>query len=326
MRLIDFAVEQGRRKVVPLMGFPGVQITHFSIRQILFNAKAQAETSRALAERFKPDALFQVMDLSVEANALGLMVRYPLHESPTVEEHPVKSASDLEQFERIDILEDARVMAFLRAMQEMKQTIDIPIGGYIIGPFTLAGRLMGESEAAMAAIDDPALLEQVVEFAAERILRYGKALVSAGADMIAILEPTGVILSPTQFRQFSGKYIKKILDGLDTIGILHICGDSTHIIQAMCETGAQGLSLDSEVDLPKAMELLPPDVVMIGNLDPVACVVQLSAEQVREATRQLLESMSKYPNFILSTGCDLPPETPLENISAVIETCRKYKG
>ncbi|HOB90888.1 MAG: uroporphyrinogen decarboxylase family protein [Bacillota bacterium] len=326
MRLIDFATAQDRRKVVPLMAFPGVQLSKYSVRQILFNSKAQVETSRALAERFKPDALFQVMDLSVEANALGLQVRFPLNESPSVEDHPVKSPDDLEQFSRIDILKDGRIMAFLEAMREMKETIDMPIGGYVIGPFTLAGRMMGESEAAMAAIDDPSGLEQIVEFATERILRYGKALVSAGADMIAILEPTGVILSPDQFRQFSGKYVKRILDGLDTMGILHICGDSNHIIPYMCETGAQGLSLDSDVDLPKAIELLPEDVVMIGNLDPVACVAQSTAEEVREASLQLLESMSKYPNFIFSTGCDLPPETPLENIRAMIEACRQHSG
>lgn len=326
MRLIDFATAQDRRKVVPLMAFPGVQLSKYSVRQILFNSKAQVETSRALAERFKPDALFQVMDLSVEANALGLQVRFPLNESPSVEDHPVKSPDDLEQFSRIDILKDGRIMAFLEAMREMKETIDMPIGGYVIGPFTLAGRMMGESEAAMAAIDDPSGLEQIVEFATERILRYGKALVSAGADMIAILEPTGVILSPDQFRQFSGKYVKRILDGLDTMGILHICGDSNHIIPYMCETGAQGLSLDSDVDLPKAIELLPEDVVMIGNLDPVACVAQSTAEEVREASLQLLGSMSKYPNFIFSTGCDLPPETPLENIRAMIEACRQHSG
>lgn len=326
MRLIDFATAQDRRKVVPLMAFPGVQLSKYSVRQILFNSKAQVETSRTLAERFKPDALFQVMDLSVEANALGLQVRFPLNESPSVEDHPVKSPDDLEQFSRIDILKDGRIMAFLEAMREMKETIDMPIGGYVIGPFTLAGRMMGESEAAMAAIDDPSGLEQIVEFATERILRYGKALVSAGADMIAILEPTGVILSPDQFRQFSGKYVKRILDGLDTMGILHICGDSNHIIPYMCETGAQGLSLDSDVDLPKAIELLPEDVVMIGNLDPVACVAQSTAEEVREASLQLLESMSKYPNFIFSTGCDLPPETPLENIRAMIEACRQHSG
>jgi uroporphyrinogen decarboxylase len=326
VRLIDFATAQDRRKVVPLMAFPGVQLSKYSVRQILFNSKAQVETSRALAERFKPDALFQVMDLSVEANALGLQVRFPLNESPSVEDHPVKSPDDLEQFSRIDILKDGRIMAFLEAMREMKETIDMPIGGYVIGPFTLAGRMMGESEAAMAAIDDPSGLEQIVEFATERILRYGKALVSAGADMIAILEPTGVILSPDQFRQFSGKYVKRILDGLDTMGILHICGDSNHIIPYMCETGAQGLSLDSDVDLPKAIELLPEDVVMIGNLDPVACVAQSTAEEVREASLQLLESMSKYPNFIFSTGCDLPPETPLENIRAMIEACRQHSG
>ncbi len=322
MRLVDFAAQCDRRKVVPLMGFPGVQLTGYSIRQILFNADAQVKTAKALYERLRPDAMFQVMDLSVESNALGLQVRYPLHESPSVEDHPVKSVRDLDQFAKIDILKDGRVMAFAEAMRRMKEAIDVPCGGYVIGPFSLAGRLMGESEAAMCAIDDPSTLEQVLEFATERIIRYGKALVEAGADMIAVLEPTGVILSPMQFRQFSGKYVKRIFSELDTIGILHICGSSTHIIPDMCNTGAQGLSLDSDVDLPSAMAMLPPDVVMIGNLDPVAVVAHSTAQEVYAAARELLDLMSKYPNFVLSSGCDLPPETPLDNIRAMIDACR----
>lgn len=323
VRLIDFAAQRDTRRVVPLMGFPGVQLTGYSVRQILFNSGAQVQTARALYERFRPDAMFQVMDLSVEASALGLPVRYPLHESPSVERHPVKSTRDLKQFEGIDILKDGRVMAFVDAMRGMKRAIDAPCGGYIIGPFTLAGRLMGESEAAMCAIDEPSSLEQVLEFATERILQYGKALVDAGADMIAVLEPTGVILSPPQFRQFSGKYIRRIFSELDTIGILHICGDSTHIIPDMCDTGAQGLSLDSDVDLPSAMKMLPGYVVMIGNLDPVAVIAHSTPEHIRTATSELIDSMSRYPNFIVSSGCDLPPETPMDNINAMIDACRE---
>jgi uroporphyrinogen decarboxylase len=322
VRLVDFAAQSDRRRVVPLMGFPGVQLTGYSVRQILFNADAQVRTARALYERLRPDAMFQVMDLSIEVNALGLPVRYPLHESPSVEGHPVRSVRDLEQFAHVDILRDGRVMAFIEAMRGMKKAIDAPCGGYVIGPFSLAGRLMGESQAAMCAIDDPSSLEQILEFATERIIRYGRALVAAGADMIAVLEPTGVILSPSQFRQFSGKYVRRIFSELDTIGILHICGSSTHIIPDMCQTGAQGLSLDSDVDLPSAMEMLPPDMVMIGNLDPVAVVAHCTPQEVYAATRELMDSMSQYPNFILSSGCDLPPETPLDNIRAMIEACR----
>ena len=322
MKLVDFAAHCDRRRVVPLMGFPGVQLTGYSVRQILFNVGAQVETARALYESLGPDAMFQVMDLSVEANALGLPVRYPLHESPSVEDHPVRSVDDLNQFAKIDILKDGRVTAFVQAMRGMKEAIGVPCGGYVIGPFSLAGRLMGESEAAMCAIDDPSSLEQILEFATDRIIRYGKALVDAGADMIAVLEPTGVILSPSQFRQFSGKYVKRIFSELDTIGILHICGSSTHIIPDMSNTGAQGLSLDSDVDLPSVMKTVPPDVVVIGNLDPVAVVAHSTPQEVYAATRELLDSMSKYSNFILSSGCDLPPETPLDNIRAMIDACR----
>ena len=70
------------------------------------------------------------------------------------------------------------------------------------------------------------------------------------------------------------------------------------------------------------MKTVPPDVVVIGNLDPVAVVAHSTPQEVYAATRELLDSMSKYSNFILSSGCDLPPETPLDNIRAMIDACR----
>ena len=104
--------------------------------------------------------------------------------------------------------------------------------------------------------------------------------------------------------------------------ILHICGDTSHLVKNMCATGAQGLSLDSPVDLARAAREVDPDVVLIGNIDPVGVMVQETPEGVRRAVRALLDSMEPYENFILSTGCDLPYETPFENIDAFMKEGR----
>jgi uroporphyrinogen decarboxylase len=98
-----------------------------------------------------------------------------------------------------------------------------------------------------------------------------------------------------------------------------------HLIEAMVEAGVDGLSLDSAeagVDLPQAAEKAPEDVVLIGNLSPTGTLLNGTPDAVREEVRALLEAMAPYPNFVLSTGCDLPPETPLENIEAFMEAGR----
>jgi uroporphyrinogen decarboxylase len=145
--------------------------------------------------------------------------------------------------------------------------------------------------------------------------------------MICILEPSSMFVSLRAFKCFSGPYVRQIVDALhatpeDPMLLLHVCGNSKHLVKAMCDTGVQGLSLDAPMDMVTTIEAMPEDVVLVGNVDPVSVMVQSSPEQVTSETRDLLEAMAPYPNFILSTGCDLPPETSLANIDAFMRAGR----
>ena len=325
VRLIDIVRQSPRRLVIPLMGYPGARLTNSTIRQNEFNSDLHYRSIYKLVERFDPDAVFFIMDLSVEAGALGLQVRYPLSESATVEHHPVKTLADLEQYEVLDPLFDARIRSYIETMKLMAKNLNIPKGGYVIGPFTLAGLLMGAVEIATATITEPDLVLSVVNFAENIIIRYAKELIRAGADIIAILEPTATFLSPKAFARFSGASVSRIVRFLDAMTILHICGNTTHLIEAMCETGVQGLSLDSVVDFPAVASRVRSDVVLIGNIAPVQVMVNETPDGVKRAVNNLLEAMEPYPNFILSTGCDLPLETPLENIQAFMEAGKAWR-
>lgn len=328
MQLIDFARAGDRRPVVPLMGFPGIQLTNSTIRQNLFNDELQARTIAALVQRFDPDAAFVMMDLSVEAEAIGLDVSYPLDESPTVVEHPVTSVADLDAFRVLDPGHCARVHTFEETTLRLAVELEVPLGAYVIGPFTFAGLMMGATQVAMATVDDPDLVHAAASYANEVIIPYALSLAEAGADMICILEPTATFISPRAFKRFSGAYVKEIVQALaasdaDPMTILHVCGKTRHLVRAMCDTGVQGLSLDAPMDPVATVEVMPEDVVFIGNIDPVAVMVQSTPDEVRAETRALLEKMAPYPNFILSTGCDLPPETPLANIEALVSAARE---
>lgn len=319
MLISDISSKLNRPLVIPLLGYPGTQLTHSTIKQNEFNWGLHFYTIYELAERFKPDGIFFMMDLSLEANALGLPVRFPLDESPSVEYPLVKDTTDLLQFLSLDPLKDGRVAAFIETMRLMSRALNILKGAYVIGPLTLAGLLMGANELAIATITEPEMLSGVLEFCLCTILRYARALEDAGCDMIAILEPTAVILSPQSFWQFSGQFLKRLIEKLNVFPILHICGNSTHLIQEMVKTGAKGLSLDSLVDFTSVIETIPRDVHLIGNIDPVSVMLQANPQGVRQATQKLLQDMTSFENFILSTGCDLAPETPLENIAAFME-------
>jgi len=321
-RLIDRVRDHGRLMTIPLMGFPGTQLNGSTLKQNTFNWGTQFSTLFALHRRFRPDGMLFFMDLSVEASALGLPVRFPLDESPSVEQHLVREAKDLEKFARVDILADGRVMVYIETMRLMARYMNVLKGGYVIGPFSLAGLLMGATEAAMATVTRPDLLHEVLRFCSGVISRYARALERAGADAIAILEPSGSFLSPKQFGEFAGDYIKDTIDTLRTPAILHVCGQTTNLLDTMAETGAQALSVDSMVDLPAAAKRLPSDLVLMGNLDIVRVMLQLAPNQVYRATLDLIDAMAPYPNFVLSTACDLPADTPLENIHAMMDAAR----
>lgn len=111
--------------------------------------------------------------------------------------------------------------------------------------------------------------------------------------------------------------MRKVIEtpGMADMMVLHICGDTKHLLGEMCATGAHGLSLDSPVHLRAAADVVDPDVVLIGNVDPVGVMLNGSADEVANAVRKLLDEMSDVENFMLSTGCDLPTKRPTKTLT-----------
>jgi len=330
---VSEAYAQHRRLAVPLAGFPGCDLLGMSIKVAQQNHGVHYNCIDALVYQLKPDAAFMMMDLSVEANALGLQVRFPIHESSTVEYHPVRRVEDLDKFRCINILQDSRIQSYIKTVEMMRMGLpdEVLVGAYIIGPVTLAGLLGGAEQAAMDSVIDPDKLDALCRFCTRIIKDYARALINAGADLLCILEPTAVILGPPQFEQFSATYVRHIIEsykyaGVDTI--YHICGNTMHLIEAMAQSGVAAISLDSPqtgVDMVRAARLAGPDVVVMGNINPTAVMKDGSPDGVRRACTDLLEQMREVPNFILSTGCDLPPGVPLENMHALMQAAREFR-
>lgn len=333
LKKVRRAYQQGRRLAAPLAGFPACEWLGVSIKVAQQNHGIHYKCIAAVAEKLRPDAVFMMMDLSVEANALGLPVRFPVHDSSSVESHPVRSLEDLRPFRQINILQDSRIGSYIRTVEMLRTGLpeESLVGAYVIGPFTLAGLLSGAEQIAADTLLDPEKVESLCRFSTGVIQPYARALVHAGADLLCILEPTAGIIGPAEFERFSAAYVRQIIDavrhtGVDTI--YHICGNSMHLIEPMARSGVSALSLDSPqigVNLPLAAQKAGPDVVVIGNINPVSVMQDGSPDQVRRACLDLLEQMRDFPNFLLSTGCDLPPAVPLENLLAFMETARSWR-
>lgn len=331
LELTRRAYEQKRRLVAPLLGFPGVQLCNTSIKIVQQNVNKHVQVLEALYREFKPDALFPLMDLSVEANALGRYVDFPVDDSATVPPQPFEF-NELNQLEAVDLDGDGRVWAYVETVRKMRSRLPkhVLMGAYVTGSYTLAALINGAENTALATLTNPDDLRQLCEIATGKISQYMQRLISAGADMICILEPSAVMLGPNEFEAFSSHYIRRlatVCQDRNTPVILHICGDTRHLIPSMAATGVDALSLDSPangINLPSILEQVSPSIVLIGNVDPVREMVQGTSESIREAVQTLLEGFAGRPNFILSTGCDIPLEASRENIHSFMLAGRSY--
>jgi uroporphyrinogen decarboxylase len=287
---------------------------------------------RRLVDAFQPDLIFPLMDLSVEANALGRYTIFPQGESATVPKD-VFSMTDLERLGNINITFDSRLRGYVETVKMMCVTLppNIMKGAYVVGPFTLAGLMMGAEDAVVSTLLDPKSLHKLCHFTTERIQEYIQMLLSAGADLICILEPSAVMLSPAQFSEFSAIYIRHITTSFKYSGtnfVYHTCGNTMHLVEKMADAGVNGVSLDSAdtgVDLPAVASKISKEVVVIGNINPATTMRFGTPDNVRREARELLKKMAPFPNFVLSTGCDLPQETPIANIQAFMEEGRAWR-
>ena len=330
--LVKKAYSEKRRLVAPLIGFPGVKMTGSTIKLAQQNYGEHFKVLKNISKTFMPDVIFPLMDLSVEANALGRFTVFPKGESATVIKDEF-TLSDLEKLENVDITFDSRVLAYVETLRLMKNELPPSVfrGAYVTGPYTLAALLMGAEEAAVSTILHPEELHNICKLAAKKILDYVELLISSGAQIICILEPSAVMLGPHQFEQFSVQYVRsisRVCENASVASVYHICGNTMHLVEIMAESGVDALSLDSAeagVNLPAVAEKISGDIIITGNISPIGSLLRGKPGTVQKEVLQLLKSMESYPNFILSTGCDLPQETPLENIHAFMNAGRDYR-
>ena len=303
-------------KIAPLIGFPGRKLTKTTIKENLQNADVQLNTLLAIEKEFSPDIIFVFMDLSVEAQAIGLKVDFPEDDSPNVIEHPVHNEDMLRKYEKLnfnEIFETSRMRLFTDVVRNFKKQSSTELSAYVIGPFSFAGLMMDATSLMLAVITEPDFVSRTLNFTTNIVTEYAKRLTAAGADYITILEPTAVMLSPTQFDEIVAPQISAVTNNITVPSVLHICGDTTHLFEGMSKLDSVfGLSLDSDIDLRDAYE--KTQKVVIGNINPVM-VARACKEHILTEINARVEKMSGISNFILSTGCDLPPETPLENIT-----------
>ena len=305
---------------LPILSFPAAQKLGVTVEQLVKDSQLQAQAIALIASETDTLAAVSLMDLSVEAEAFGAKVQFFTDEVPAVVGQLV---SDLDEAEELEVpdLSAGRASVCTEGIRLAKECIaDKPVLAGMIGPYSLAGRLMDVTEIMYVCYDEPEAVHAVLEKATQYLIQYAGAMKQAGADGIVIAEPLAGILSPDMAAEFSHPYVKKIVDAMQTEDfavIYHNCGNSvSHMLPGIFSIGAAAYHFGNAVDMADVMAAAPADCLCMGNVDPAAQFVQGTAESMTEATRQLLEKCGHYKNFVISSGCDIPYHAKWENIHA----------
>lgn len=320
-------INNPKRVAVPIMTHPGIEYINKTVRDAVTDGCAHAEAIKVLQEKYPSAAATVIMDLTVEAEAFGAEIVFPQHEVPSVTGRLLTDEAAIESLE-VPALNRGRIAQYLKAnMLAAKSIADRPVLAGCIGPYSLAGRLYDMSEIMMLIYINPEAAAVLLQKCTDFITRYCLALKATGVSGVVMAEPAAGLLSNEDCQQYSSVYVKQIIDKVQDDNfavILHNCGNTGHCTQAMVTTGAMGYHFGNKINMVDALKEVPADALAMGNLDPVGIFKMSTAEQVKQATLQLLNETAAYPNFVLSSGCDTPPHVPMENIDAFFEALEEY--
>lgn len=307
------------RKAIPILTHPGIQLIGRKVSEAVTDGYIHYCAIKRLQEEFPSAAATTIMDLTVEAEAFGCQVRMEENEIPSVALPVISKEEDIQAL-KIPSLLNGRIPEYLKAMQlAAEHIIDRPVLGGCIGPFSLAGRLMGMTEIMTEMFLNPDMVFLLLEKCTFFLIRYAEAVKETGVHGIIMAEPAAGLLSADQCDAFSSSFIRRIVRSVQDenfLFILHNCGNTGHCTASMVETGAGALHFGNAIDLQKAISEVPDHILVLGNLDPVTDFCMATPEEMLERTLKLLEKVGKNKNFILSSGCDVPPQAPLANIRA----------
>ena len=318
-----------QKKGMPVLSFPAIQKLNITVKELVESDELQAEAMKIVAD-MTPDSLASVsmMDLSVEAEAFGSEIRYSDDEVPTVIGRIVEDEEEAKQLE-IPNVGAARTGIYVEAMAKAVKTIqDRPVFAGVIGPFSLAGRLMDVTEAMVNCYEDPDMVHLVLEKVTEFLIQYINAYKEAGANGVVMAEPLAGILSPGLEKEFSSEYVKRIVDAVQTeefLVIYHNCGNNIYQqIDSIVENGCHVLHFGNAVDMKLLLDKIPEDRIVMGNVDPASQFRNGTPESVKQATMELLEKCAEHSNFIISSGCDIPPSSSWNNIQAFFDGIKEF--
>lgn len=315
------AFKHEKTDTVPWVPFAGVhagKLIGETAKTVYTDETALIRSLEEVHKLYRPDGQPIMFDLQIEAEFLGCDLLWSEDAPPTVTTHPLEGTDEIP--ETLPTGNEGRLKMALAATQHMKESVgsDTALYGLFCGPFTLASHLRG-TNIFMDMFDDPEYVARLLDYTTKIGETMAKLYVDAGADIIASVDPLVSQISPDHFEEFLSKPYSRLFDSIrerSAFSSFFVCGDATRNIEVMCKTGPDGISIDENINMAEAKKVTDKyNVTIAGNI-PLASVMLFGNQQ--DNMKVVIEELDSvdHHNLIVSPGCDMPYDTPIENTIA----------
>ncbi len=332
------AALQGRRPdSVPVMlhnFMMAAREAGMTMEQFRNDPNALARAFIHAVEKYEYDGIMIDVDTVTLAGAAGVPINFPADQPAQAAGARLQSLEEVPDLEPVDIRTYKGVQVWLEATSILCRHFGDEIfirGNCDQSPFTLASLIRGLESwmLDLANGDHLELVHKLLDYCTDITLQFIRLMSETGAHMTSNGDSVAgpELISPAMFRDFALPYERKIVECSHSLNLpyfLHICGNTSRILDEMLETGSDGLELDYRTDAALAHSKMKDRAVFVGNIDPSGVLALGTPALVEEKTRDLLHIFSDTPRFILNAGCAIPPITPPENLRAMINTARNF--
>ncbi|HNY18515.1 MAG TPA: uroporphyrinogen decarboxylase family protein [Flexilinea sp.] len=308
-----------------LMTFAAKYI-HVPYDQFVQDYRLLVEGNIRCCEDFKIDLLSAISDPAREASDLGAAIAFPVDDVP----HPtvpfVSQSADLAKLKLVKPEDGRRMSDRLAAVSLYREKAgkEYPVMGWVEGAFAEACDLDSVSNIMISVVDDPEFTAELLEFCTQQAILFAEAQVDAGADFIGIGDAAASLISPRMYRKWAMPYEKRIIEAIHRKGAkakLHICGNTSHFLSDLPQTGADMIDADWMVDFKTAVDTFGDQASACGNFDPVSVMLNGTPDTVHDAVAACIQVAR--PNTFIAAGCEVPKNTPIENLKMVAQTIQE---
>lgn len=306
---------------VPFAGVHAGKLKGYTAKEVSSDEEKLLESLLEVDRVYHPDGMPVMFDLQIEAEILGCELIWSETAPPTVSSHPLEGADEVPS--RIPEPTDGRLGMHLSAMRRLAGEIGerVAVFGLLCGPFTLASHLRG-TDLFMDMFDDAERVKSLLAYTTRVASAVAGHYLDAGADVVAAVDPLVSQISPDHFEEFLAEPYAEFFDYVRSRGAyssFFVCGDAGKNIEVMCRTKPDGISIDENIPFAAAKDITDRyDIVLGGNI-PLTTVMLFGTQQDNmKSVIDQIDSVDRR-NLIVSPGCDMPYDVPIENVIAVEE-------